>query len=96
MAPRRPRELPLTHAYGLAYDKALCASIDGFSLHAATRAGGINAAARGGALALRPAASDRAGAELSHALIVKLRFGKLTRGNIGAAGRRLAVAPGKA
>jgi hypothetical protein len=30
----------------LAYDKPLCASLDGFTLHAATRAGALNAAAR--------------------------------------------------
>jgi hypothetical protein len=37
--------LPLAPS-ALAYDKPLCVSIDGFTLHAATRAGGLNAAAR--------------------------------------------------
>jgi len=32
--------------HALAYDKPLCASIDGFSLHAATRAGGLDAEGR--------------------------------------------------
>ena len=32
--------------HALAYDKPLCASIDGFSLHAATRAGGLDAKGR--------------------------------------------------
>jgi hypothetical protein len=33
-------------SHALAYDKPLCASIDGFSLHAATRAGGLDAEGR--------------------------------------------------
>jgi len=45
----------------LAYDKPLCASLDGFTLHAATRAGRFTRGARGAA-ALRPAPADRPGA----------------------------------
>jgi hypothetical protein len=37
--------LPLSPS-ALAYDKPLCASLDGFTLHAATRAGALHAAAR--------------------------------------------------
>ena len=36
--------VPLSHALG--YDKALCASLDGFTWHAATRAGGLDAGGR--------------------------------------------------
>ena len=32
--------------HALAYDKPLCASLDGFTLHAATRAGGLDAEGR--------------------------------------------------
>ena len=38
LRPLRPR--------ALAYDKPLCASLDGFTLHAATRAGGLDAEGR--------------------------------------------------
>jgi hypothetical protein len=40
------RGLCLPDAHALAYDKALCASFDGFTLHAATRAGGFDDAGR--------------------------------------------------
>ena len=47
--PARPQWLrglsPLSPS-ALAYDKPLCASLDGFTLHAATRAGALHAAAR--------------------------------------------------
>jgi hypothetical protein len=48
LAPLEPHEL--------AYDKALCASLDGFTLHAATRAGALHPAGREALLryALRP------------------------------------------
>ena len=39
--PRAPRA-----ACALAYDKPLCASLDGFTLHAATRAGALDPAGR--------------------------------------------------
>ncbi len=45
----------------LAYDKPLCASLDGFTLHAATRAGALDPAGREAA-ALRAATSGGAGA----------------------------------
>jgi hypothetical protein len=38
--PRPPR------AAGLAFDKPLCASLDGFTLHAATRGGALDPAGR--------------------------------------------------
>lgn len=40
------RGLPPQRHRALGYDKPLCASLDGFSLHAATRAGGHDAAAK--------------------------------------------------
>ena len=45
-APQWLRGLSPPPASALAYDKPLCASLDGFTLHAATRAGAHHAAAR--------------------------------------------------
>src|SRR5262249_46845776 len=47
--------------HALAYDKPLCASLDGFTLHAATRAGAFPRGP-GGVAPLRAASSARAGA----------------------------------
>ena len=55
--PPRPLE-----PQALAYDKPLCASLDGFTLHAATRAGALDPGGAGGAAALRAATSGRPGA----------------------------------
>ena len=60
--PRWLRGLSPLAPSALAYDKPLCASLDGFTLHAATRAGALNAAAREALLryVLRPPlAQDR-------------------------------------
>jgi hypothetical protein len=48
-AARRPqwlRGLRALEPTGLGYDKPLCASLDGFTLHAATRAGALDTAGR--------------------------------------------------
>ena len=60
--PQWLRGLPPLAARALAYDKPLCASLDGFTLHAATRAGALDRAGREALLryALRPPiAQDR-------------------------------------
>ena len=44
--PQWVRGLAPLEPHALAYDKPLCASLDGFTLHAATRAGGLDAAGR--------------------------------------------------
>jgi Putative transposase len=44
--PQWLRGLPPLAPRALAYDKPLCASLDGFTLHAATRAGALDAAGR--------------------------------------------------
>jgi hypothetical protein len=41
VGPQWLRGLRALESTGLGYDKALCASLDGFTLHAATRAGGF-------------------------------------------------------
>jgi hypothetical protein len=43
---RKPSPLPPLVPKALAFDKPLCASLDGFTLHAATRAGALDAVAR--------------------------------------------------
>ena len=54
LAPLKPQ--------ALAFDKPLCASLEGFTLYAATRAGAVDPGGAGGAAALRAASSGRAGA----------------------------------
>jgi hypothetical protein len=44
--PRWLRGLRALEPSGLSYDKSLCASLDGFTLHAATRAGALDTAGR--------------------------------------------------
>src|SRR5437899_232631 len=44
--PQWVRGLAMPDAHALSYDKPLCASLDGFTLHAATRAGGFDDAGR--------------------------------------------------
>ena len=44
--PQWARGLAPLEPQPLAYDKPLCASLDGFTLHAATRAGGLDPAGR--------------------------------------------------
>ena len=44
--PSWQRGLPRPQPRALGYDKPLCASLDGFTLHAATRAGGHDAAGK--------------------------------------------------
>ena len=44
--PQGMRGLQPLEPHALAYDKPLCASLDGFTLHAATRAGAIDQAGR--------------------------------------------------
>jgi hypothetical protein len=44
--PQWVRGLAALEAQALSYDKPLCASVDGFTLHAATRAGGLDATGR--------------------------------------------------
>jgi hypothetical protein len=60
--PQWMRGLKPLEPHALAYDKTLCASLDGFTLHAATRAGALDQAGPRGALALRAASAGRAGA----------------------------------
>ena len=45
--PQWVRRLAPLEPEPLAYDKPLCASLDGFTLHAATRAGGLDRGVRG-------------------------------------------------
>jgi hypothetical protein len=44
--PQWLRGLPPLSPSALAYDKPLCASLDGFTLHAATKAGALDVAGR--------------------------------------------------
>ena len=44
--PQFLRDLQPLESHALAYDKPLCASLDGFTLHAATRAGALDQAGR--------------------------------------------------
>ena len=44
--PKGTRGLPPLASKPLAFDKPLCVSLDGFTLHAATRAGGADAEGR--------------------------------------------------
>jgi hypothetical protein len=46
--PQWRRGLQPLEPHALAYDRRLCASLDGFSLHAATRAGALDQAGREG------------------------------------------------
>jgi hypothetical protein len=59
--PQWVRGLAPLESHPLAYDKPLCVSLDGFTLHAATHAGALDPAGRGAA-ALRAAPAHRAGA----------------------------------
>ncbi len=58
--PQWRRGLPVLDRRALAYDKPLCATLDGFSLHAATRAGGHDPEGREALLryVLRPPVSN--------------------------------------
>ena len=49
--PQWVRGLAPLEPHALSYDKPLCGSLEGFTLHAATRAGGHDAAGRAGGLA---------------------------------------------
>ncbi len=63
--PSWQRGLPRPQPRALGYDKPLCASLDGFTLHAATRAGGHDTAGKEALLRLSvtagPAPPGRAG-----------------------------------
>ncbi len=58
--PQWVRGLAVPAAHALLYDEPLCASLDGFTLHAATRAGGSDDNRPRGAAPLRAPSSDRA------------------------------------
>jgi hypothetical protein len=55
----------------LAYDKPLCASLDGFTLHAATRAGALDAAGREALLhyVVRPPVAQERAEQLPDGLV---------------------------
>jgi hypothetical protein len=56
--PQWLRGLRAPEPSGLSYDKPLCASLDGFTLHAATRAGACDTVGREALLTLKRAHAD--------------------------------------